>query len=365
LEPFKNIFDLKALKLISSKLKEIDSNFDENLFLTRTKREISKLELKDRVRLISDEFYNQLVCSNKYNYSKSLKTLLKLLKGNSPLSGFMVWPISQFIEDYGKEQLRPSISALKPITKAFTSEFCIRPLLAADSQLLFEHLHEWTQDSCEHVRRLTSEGTRPNLPWGQKVQNINDNLKRNIDLLEKLKYDSNDYVIKSIANHLNDISRLDEKLYIKTVSKWSKDNKVSSKIIRHSSRTLLKKGHPEALKLHGYNPKIKIISTPLKLSTKKISEGDKFSLSFKLTLSQISSPQKLLIDYIIHYPKKDGSLSPKVFRIKDTILKESFLNVDKDIHFKKVTTRKHYPGKHLIEVQVNGQVLAQSSFKLV
>lgn len=368
MEPFKNSFSKKSVEVLANELHKIDSNFNKTLFKRNINKELEKLELKDRVRLISNQLQYIFNDELGYTYKKTIQVLLKTLKvKDTPFTGFQTWPFSQYIEDYGTNDLKTSLKAMYTVTKLFTSEFCIRPFLQKYPEEVFETLLDWSNDDCEHIRRFVSEGTRPNLPWGLKVPEINKNLKRNIKLLELLKYDKHEYVIKSIANHLNDISRLDENLYLRTVQKWDKDENISKKIIRHSARTLLKQGHPKALKLHGYDPKLKVHLTALKLSKKKISEGDKFDLSFNLvSMANSSKKNKIIIEYIIHYPKKDGTLSPKAFRLKDTsISNDESLNVEKTIHFKKVTTRKHYKGEHLIEIQVNGQKLDVTKFLLV
>jgi 3-methyladenine DNA glycosylase AlkC len=368
MEPFKNSFNKKTVTTLAKELTLVEESFNATLFKKNILKELEELELKDRVRLISNVLHEIFSHELNYSYKKTIQILLKALKKkDSPLTGFQAWPISQYVEDYGRDDLKTSLKAMYIITKLFTSEFCIRPFIDLYPDEVFSTLHEWTSDECEHIRRFASEGTRPNLPWGLKVRGIHENLNRNIELLEKLKYDEHDYVIKSIANHLNDISRLDEKLFLKTVQDWNKDKRISKKIIRHSSRTLLKQGHPKALKLHGYDPKININLSGLKLSKKKIKEGDRFDLSFDLvSLSNSSKTNKIIVEYIIHYPKKDGSLSPKAFRLKDTtILSGSRMKLLKSIHFKNVTTRKHYKGEHLLEIQVNGQKLDATKFLLV
>ncbi|MGB0454471.1 MAG: hypothetical protein ACPGJV_12245 [Bacteriovoracaceae bacterium] len=207
---------------------------------------------------------------------------------------------------------------------------------------------------------------RPNLPWGLKVPGLNKNLKRNIKLISKLKDDPEEYVRKSVANHLNDISHLDENLMLKTAKSWA-NGKISKErqwVVRHATRTLLKKGHPEALKLHGYNPKAKLQSQNIKLNKKTIKEGDDFVLSFNLKNKEKSS-QKVIIDYVIHYLKKDGSYTKKPFRLKDfTVDANKEIQIEKRITFKKVTTRKHYKGEHHISLQINGLPSKTLSFAL-
>jgi 3-methyladenine DNA glycosylase AlkC len=55
-----------------------------------------------------------------------------------------------------------------------------------------------------------------------KLQNAVNDPSAGIALLEKLKYDDSLYVRKSVANHLNDISKDHPELVIKNVKKWLK-----------------------------------------------------------------------------------------------------------------------------------------------
>ena len=134
-----------------------------------------------------------------------------------------------------------------------------------------------------------SEGSRPNLPWGIKISHSKENFERNIELLEILKKDDSEYVRKSIANHMNDISHYNPKLVVKTLKAWQKiDTKEMKWIIKHALRTLLKQGNKEALTLLGYSPKSKFKVSNLKISKKSIREGDDFELSFLFKNTNLS-----------------------------------------------------------------------------
>ena len=211
----------------------------------------------------------------------------------------------------------------------------------------------WTKDSNEHVRRWVSEGSRPNLPWGKKISNLD--IKKNIQLLEHLKDDPSEYVRKSVANHMNDISWIDADLTLKTLKKWQKlKNKERQWIIKHALRSLLKQGHPEALEILDFSSKTKTKIESLKLSKKKINEGESFDLSFEVQNLE-KKDVNLMIDYIVFYPKANGQLSPKVFKLKSlTLPARKKTQITKKIHFKKVTVRKHYKGEHKVQIQING-----------
>lgn len=359
MEPFKNIYNKKSLAQFAAEIKKVHNDFKSDLFIKSLFPEIETMEMKDRVRLISEKLWLQLNLS----YPKAIKTLMKTVseKGNN---GFIAWPISQFIESYGLEHYSESMNALKKLTTHFTSEFCLRPFIQHYDQKVFDDLLSWRQDKNHHIRRLVSEGTRPNLPWGQKVQSINENLERNIDLISHLRSDSSEYVRRSVANHLNDISRLNPKLYFKTIDTFKEKTPEVKKVIRHSARTLLKAGDKKALKIHGYKVP-KSLKLDVRLEIQKVKEGEYLPVTIIIE-NESKNAQKILIDYIISYVKKDGTHSDKVFRLRDTVIETRSKNIiKKKISFKSVTTRKHYPGKHFLSLQINGKIFDKKSFDLI
>ena len=72
-----------------------------------------------------------------------------------------------------------------------------------------------------------------------------------------------------------------------------------------------------------------------------------------------------MVDYRIFYQKKTGKALPKVFKWKEIeIEKNEIVQLSKTQRFQDFTTRKHYPGRHRIEVLVNGEVMATKDFLL-
>ena len=67
------------------------------------------------------------------------------------------------------DYLEISLDALKEITKRFSAEDAIRYFINAfpDKTLIF--LLDCSNNDNYHVRRWASEGTRPKLPWSQKL----------------------------------------------------------------------------------------------------------------------------------------------------------------------------------------------------
>ena len=68
----------------------------------------------------------------------------------------------------------------------------------------------------------------------------------------------------------------------------------------------------------------------------------------------------------MHYAKKSGEALPKVFKLKEVNLQpKQRLSISKQHRFMDFTTRKHYSGKHFVEIIVNGKVAGSKSFDLI
>ena len=72
-----------------------------------------------------------------------------------------------------------------------------------------------------------------------------------------------------------------------------------------------------------------------------------------------------MIDYIMQYRRANGGLGPKVFKWSQASLATGETGQFTKVHkMREVTTRKHYPGLHRTDVQVNGKVVASAEFTL-
>ena len=90
-----------------------------------------------------------------------------------------------------------------------------------------------------------------------------------------------------------------------------------------------------------------------------------FVFSFDLTSGK-STAQKLAVDYAVHYTKSSGGLSRKVFKLKElTLAPRQTVHIEKKRAFKDLSTRRHYRGKHHIEIIVNGKIMGAQTFRLL
>lgn len=351
---FKHQLNNDVVKKIAKALSETTNKFDSARFI-QLHKEIHRLELKARVRLISDSLAQCLPA----DYPSALKIIVSVCKKNE-LTGFELWPFTEFIQTYGLNHFKISMDALSKLTVLFTAEFAVRPFFIKYEKETYNYLLKMTKNKNVHLRRWASEGSRPLLPWGLKLQNAVKNPKVGLQILENLKYDHELYVRKSVANHLNDISKSHPDLVIQTLNRWiktaPKPHKASVLWIQNQAlRTLIKKGYTPALKSIGFgeSPQIQIPQLTLNQSAFKIGE----TLHFKFNIqSQSTKTQNLVIDYCMHFKKNYGGNSEKVFKLKKITLKpKEKISIEKKHSLKQITTRVYYSGIHFIEIQINGQ----------
>lgn len=344
---------------LSAQTKEVYSKFDERAFTNRILEQLSSLELNQRMRLISSELKRFLPES----YPQCIRILREVAPKTRPGYTRLVFP--DFVSLYGKEHFDDSLDALRFFTVLGSSEFAIREFLKLDFERTMKFMHSCSRDSNEHVRRLSSEGSRPRLPWSFKLEELIKHPEKTFPLLNRLKTDSSLYVRKSVANHLNDISKDHPDKLIAYVEDWDLSHPHTSWIVKRACRTLIKKGNRHSLQLFEFEKKPKLNLLNLKLTPKKIKIGEELIFSFDI-ISQKSTQQKLAIDYLIHYVKPSGNLSPKVFKLKELSIQPfQKLTLKKKHSFKHFSTRRQHSGKHLLEIQINGVILTSSSFELV
>lgn len=357
---FKNLINAEVVKKMGSVFHKAYQPFNEKRFQKNASK-LTDFELKGRVQLLTECLRQELPG----NFKEDVTILAKVLS-EQKLTGFQLWPISEYISKYGTDHFDESLDLMYELTSQFTSEFAIRPFLQKDPDYILAKLQTWLDDENVHIRRWISEGTRPLLPWGAKIQSFVQS-PATIHLLEALKYDEELYVRKSVANHLNDISKHHPDLVIKTLKEWIKQSPEKHKdkidwIKKHALRTLIKKGHAQALGLMGVSNKLQVKPSGLKLKKEKLKLGD--TLEFQFILESTSSKaQTVIIDYGIGFIKSNGSLSIKIFKLKMIELapKESVI-ITKKHSLKKITTMTFYPGEHELAIQVNGKILKKVSW---
>lgn len=345
-EVLKDIYNEAFVLRLSHEFKKIQPKFEKDKFQRQLLNELPRLELKDRVRAISRSIHVGL----QGDYNTQVNALCRVAPEFIGLEG-IIFP--QFIEDFGQNDYQTSIPALEFLTRFSTAEFAIRPFIIKYPEQTMAQLLEWSTHPNYHVRRLASEGCRPLLPWAPKLNDLIIDPSPILPILHNLKSDTEDYVYRSVANNLNDISKHHPELVIEICTKWINLGETERWISKHALRTLLKKGNQDAMALFGYGNYTSLSIEKFTIQDSIISIGDSSQITFSFKNKEAKASFRL--EYEVNYVKKNGSLSKKVFQIGEKeIDKNERLEITKKIDFKDLSTRKHYPGEHKIQLIVNG-----------
>jgi 3-methyladenine DNA glycosylase AlkC len=360
----KDLYSPAFYKILAGTLAEIIPSFNRQRFTSQIfTDDFNEKELKARMRHTTEVLHAYMPS----DFTKTVKILEKLvaqLKKKNIGGGLEYIFIPDYIELYGIDDFEISVKAMELITQFVSCEFAVRPFLIRYGQRMVDQMVLWSKHKHASVRRLASEGSRPRLPWAMAVPFLKTDPSSILPILENLKKDDSDFVRRSVANNLNDIAKDHPEIVIGIAKNWKGISHETDAIIKHGSRTLLKKGHAKILAHYGLESKNILISA-FKISPTSVNIGGHLAFSFDIT-NQMPVKQNIRLEYGLYYRKANGELTRKVFKISEKVYApKTKVEVKRKQSFKKITTRVFYPGKHQLSIIVNGEEKAIKTFQLI
>lgn len=326
--------------------------------------EWQQLELKQRMHHIKAMLHEILPpdFAKAAPILKGITTSIKKLHGDGMSFLYMFLP--EYVATYGLKHYKQSVQLLEQITQVTSAEFAVRPFIIQYPVAMMQQMEVWSKHKSLYVRRLSSEGCRPRLPWGIGLPAFKKDPASVLPILENLKNDSAETVRRSVANNLNDIAKDHPELVLSLIKKWQGKSKNTDWIIKHGSRTLLQQGNLAAMSHFG-NHKIKSARIQNLISGKSVKIGNTLQFQFDI-LHNEKQPVIMRVDYAIYYVKSAGKLSKKVFRLREGNFEPGKkYTITKNQHFKDLTTRKHFTGAHSLSIIVNGIELEKIQFNVL
>ncbi|MEP1095679.1 MAG: DNA alkylation repair protein [Cyclobacteriaceae bacterium] len=364
-EPLKNMYNENFFEGFISAIKRVYPDFNKVAFLNDIYAEDWEgKELKDRMYRISSVLYKHLN-SDFSNAVKVIRQLVEFLKSGQDQMSFEYMFLPDLIEKNGLDEYETSVSALEDITQFTSCEFAVRPFIIKYPQQMMEQMYTWSTHQNQNVRRLASEGCRPRLPWAMALPALKENPKPILPILKNLKNDPSEFVRRSVANNLNDISKDNSSLVVDIAKTWFGKTKETDALVKHACRTLLKQGNQEMMELFGSGSSDEFKIKKFKVTTPKVKIGESLAFAFQLINSRKTSA-KIRLEYGLYFQKANGALSKKVFKISEKVYPENSTTVvNRKQTFRVITTRKYHPGLHQVSIIVNGKEHGKISFELV
>ncbi|MCD8245692.1 MAG: DNA alkylation repair protein [Parabacteroides sp.] len=224
----------------SQKIFTVIPHFDRKTFSRTLRGQLGDKELFARF----DCIVNAMTENLPRDYSGNIEAFFDILGPELKQAegmftfGWWLWPVSRYVERHGNENWPLSLSFLKELTKRFTGEYAIRPLLDEHPKEIMKELIKWTKDGNVHVRRLSSEAVRIRLPWSEKLLVAIDDFDQYSKILTNLKDDPEKFVQKSVGNNLNDLFKEAPDKAMTLISQWKNTghSKAQEWIIKHGMR---------------------------------------------------------------------------------------------------------------------------------
>jgi 3-methyladenine DNA glycosylase AlkC len=362
-EPLKNMYNPAFFETLCPVLKKSIPDFDCQHFIRLIfNNEWPDLELKQRVRHISNCFSTFLPPHFPAAATIIKKLVTNIQQGDHTEQGFQMIFLADFIEVNGVDFPDDAFDLMESVTKLVSCEFAIRPFLIRYPEKTRDQMLKWSKHKHASVRRLSTEGCRPRLPWAMGIPALKKDPSPVIPILENLKSDESEYVRRSVANNLNDIAKDHPDLVLKIISRWRSDDPNTQWIIKHGCRTLLKKGNSHVLQFHGFNPASRSSIAKLNLSKPKIKIGDELKFDFAF-INKEKKVTSFRLEYAIDYLTLSGKISRKIFKITENKFDPGkIIAIQRRQSFRNFTTRKHYKGKHQLTILANGKKLATKEF---
>ncbi|WP_245866506.1 hypothetical protein [Diaminobutyricimonas aerilata] len=332
--------------------------------LARAEEAVCGARLRQRVDLVRDALRSDLPAE----FPAVERIALDLLE-EPRFAGWMIWPTTELVTSRALEtgsttDFDAAMALLARLTVGLTGEFAIRDMLIARPERALDIMRSWTGHENEQVRRLATEGSRAYLPWAKRVPWLLVNPRATRPILDATYRDPAEYVRRSVANHLNDLSRVDPAVVIRTATAWAGEpDAATPRVLRQGLRTLVKKADPAALRLLGFVGDSIEVAQPRVASDTVPRDG---SVQFTAEVSNRGETDAVVaIDYAIGFQRADGTVRPKIFKLASRRLAPGeTVALTKTHSFRPITTRTYYPGPHFVMVQANGVPSPRADFIL-
>lgn len=364
-EALKNCYNEHFLQSFVTDMTKIVPDFDGNSFRRKVFTDSwEDLELKQRMNHLAMVLKQHSPKDDEIAMNNLLRFVdLQVLKKDNAFN-FEYLFLPEYLLLLTDLSLDQKLAAVEKITQFTSCEFVIRILMLEYGTVVCDKMLEWTKHEHPYVRRLASEGMRTRLPWAVKVPVLFKQKERIEEICHLLIDDSSAWVRKSVSNSLNDLSKDFPEITLAFTKKWLPKAKLAQRDLKHGNRTLLKAGNPKALSLFGIEALGDKISIDHRLIKNNVKIGER--LYFDVEIKNLSTDKiPLRVEYRLSFLRSNGSYHKKTFKISEKMLDGETILISKAHDFKIITTRKYYPGRHLLSILVNGEESKALDFELL
>jgi 3-methyladenine DNA glycosylase AlkC len=234
-------FGSNLAEMLSSKILKFHPSFKSQEYINSIQNKCDNLSYTQRIILHANELKKYLPVE----FVDAIDILMKILGDENPnqtgmfTNYYWIMPIGKFVELYGLEDFEVSMKAIEEITKRNTGEYAIRPFIRKYPAKTVEIMESWSKSNNFHLRRLSSEGCRPKLPWSTKLDEFIDKPESVFKILANLMEDDIKFVQKSVANNIIDYLKVNKIEAVRFIRLYeNSSNKNTQWILKHATRKI-------------------------------------------------------------------------------------------------------------------------------
>ena len=157
---FKDEFSPALVERLGAEIAGAWPAFPRNEWRARATEGLDGLRLLERVAHLGRVLGDLLPPA----FPEAARVLHEALRSET-LDGWMTLPCGWMVADRGIDEPEVALPLLAALSPRFSSEGTVRPFIQRHPEITYRHLREWASDPDHEVRRLVSECTRPRLPW--------------------------------------------------------------------------------------------------------------------------------------------------------------------------------------------------------
>lgn len=347
----KDVFSPALVADLAGELARARPGFDAEAFAADAAEGLDALELKRRMLHLTAALDRHLPPA-----WADLEGTVRAALASPAFDSWMTVPVTYLIAERGIDAPDAALPLLADMTGRFSSEWAVRPFIVRHPDAAFAWFRRWSADADPDVRRLASEGCRPRLPWAPRLASLVADPSPVIEVLDRLVGDPSEYVRRSVANNLNDIAKDHPGLALATAARWSAEGGPGAAwVVRRGLRTLATAGDPAALALLGYDGAAAVVLEELTVTPADPAIGTAALVRARL---RAEGATPVVVHYLVHHAGANGMRAPRAFALaRRTLAPGVPTEVARRHTFAQRSVRRLYPGRHRVEIQVNGRVL--------
>lgn len=217
-------------------------------------------------------------------------------------------------------------------------------------------VQDWISDPNPPARRLVTESFRPRAVMLAHIGELKEDPRPLKPILEPLLDDPSDYVRKSVANNLNDISKDNPQILLDWVREWSSGTVSQERnwIFSRALRTLVNSGDQETLDLMGYTPALDLGIDWIGSVPGVVVINQLLDFEFEIHNPTTDHAKAILI-LVIEEPGKGTKPRISKYQLwRGEIPPGELKAIRKKIHFVDKTTQVKLTGEYQLHLMLNG-----------